>query len=336
MRLHYTAAIFLLSTTVALLGQPQQRPNSQQMEERRKQYMKANSPQSSIGLIPLTELGGGTYKGEAGGLYPGGKNVAPPEQVQAGLKIAREIAPLDAEGRKSPDGKIVLLAIGFSNPSIEFPGFQKRVAEDPDVNPRIVAVNGCVGSRASKEQADPGSRYWKELEQRLSATGVTARQVQVLWIKEVIPGAVGFPDMARQLSSDLVATLHVAHDRFPNAKLAFLSSRTYGGYTELGGSPEPGAYETGFAVKWAVARQLAGDPELNYDSAKGALRSPWIAWGPYLWTDGVKGRKDGFVYLREDVREDGLHPSDKGTAKVATLMMNFFKSDPVTRSWFLK
>jgi hypothetical protein len=312
------------------------RPAATQMEARRQQYMKANPPRPSVGLIPLTDLGTGTYKGEEGGLYPGGKNAPPAEHVKAGLKLAGEISPLDADGKKSPDGKIVLLSIGFSNPNIEFPGFQKRAAADPEVNPRLVTVNGCVGSRASKEQADPGSRYWKELEQRLSTAGVTAPQVQALWIKEVIPGATGFPDMARQLSSDLVATLHVVHDRFPNAKLAYLSNRTYGGYTELGGSPEPGAYETGFAVKWVVAGQLAGKPELNYDPAKGAVRAPWIEWGPYFWTDGAKGRKDGWVYLREDLREDGLHPSEKGTAKIATLMMNFFKTDPTTRPWFLK
>ena len=185
------------------------------------------------------------------------------------MQLAREIAPLNAEGRKAPDGKIVLLSIGFSNPAIEFPGFQKRVAGDPDVNPRLVTVNGCVGSRASKEQADPASRYWKEVEQRLDAAGVTALQVQALWIKEVIPGADGFPEMARQLSSDLTATLHVAHDRFPNAKLAYLSSRTYGGYTELGGSPEPGAYESGFAVKWVVAGQLAGTAGAEFRPRQG-------------------------------------------------------------------
>ena len=57
-----------------------------------------------------------------------------------------------------------------------------------------MTVNGCVGSRASSEQADPKSRYWPEVDQRLAAAGVTAKQVQALWIKEVIPGAVGFPD----------------------------------------------------------------------------------------------------------------------------------------------
>src|SRR5581483_8868897 len=163
------------------------------------------------------------------------------------------------DGTVSPDGKIVLLSIGFSNPSIEFPGFQKRVAQDHDINPKLVTVNGCVGSRASSEQADPNSRYWPEVEQRLAAAGVTAKQVQAFWIKEVIPGAVGFPDKAKELAKNLTATLNNIHDKFPNAKVAYLSSRTYGGWTEAGGSPEPGAYETGFAVKWVAMGQIDGN-----------------------------------------------------------------------------
>ena len=230
----------------------------------------------------------------------------------------------------------MLLSIGFSNPSIEFPVFIRRASREPGLDPHLAMVNGCVGSRASSEQADPHSDYWNEVAQRLAASGVTAKQVQALWIKEVIPGAVGFPDKARELAKNLAATLLVVRDRLTNAKLAYLSSRTYGGWTEVGGSPEPGAYETGFAVKWVVASQLAGDPELNYDPAKGPVRAPWIEWGPYLWTDGVKGRKDGFVYLREDTREDGLHPSDKGSAKVAELMLQFFRTDPTARPWFLQ
>jgi enterochelin esterase-like enzyme len=299
-----------------------------QMEQRRRQYMKDHAPQSSTGLIPLTDLGTGAYKGEEGGLYAGGKSVAPAVHIEAGLQLARQIAPMD--------GKIVLLAIGFSNPNIEFPGFQKLAAADREVNPRLVTVNGCVGGRASNVIADAQSDYWTIVDERLKSEGVTSRQVQALWIKEVLPGAAQFPEDARKLYRDLIGTLHIAHDRFPNAKVAYLSSRTYGGYTEVGGSPEPGAYETGFAVKWVVSDQIAGKPELNFDAAKGPVRSPWIEWGPYLWTDGDKGRKDSFVYLREDLREDGLHPSGKGQTKIAALLLHFFKTDPTTRPWFLK
>lgn len=311
--------------------------NAQQMQKRREQYMKEHPPQPSLGLTPLTGLGSGTYKGEEGGLYPGGKNIPPARHLDAGLKLAREIAPLDAGGQKSPGSKIVLLSIGFSNPSIEFPVFQRRVAEDAAVNPRLVTVNGCVGSQGATTIADPKSNYWNIVDQRLRDAGVTGKQVQAVWLKEVNPGpSQPFPAESKKLYQDMVGSLHNLRERFPNLKVAYLSSRTYGGYTELGGSPEPWAYETGFSVKWVVSDQIAGKPEMNFDPTRGVARSPWVAWGPYLWTDGVKGRQDGFVYLREDLKEDGLHPSDKGSAKIANLMMNFFKSDPTARIWFLK
>jgi lysophospholipase L1-like esterase len=62
----------------------------------------------------------------------------------------------------------------------------------------------------------------------------------------------------------------------------------------------------------------------------------WAEWGPYLWTDGEKGRKDGFVYLRADVGIDGLHPSASGQQKIANMLLTFFKSDPAAKPWFLK
>jgi len=308
-----------------------------QMQKRREQYMKEHPPQSSLGLIPLTDLGKGKYKDEEGGLYPGGVNTPPPAHLSAGVRIAKTIVPRNAEGVPAEDGRIVLLSIGFSNPSIEFPAFQRRAAQDAEVNPKLVTVNGCVGSQAASVIADPKSNYWNIVEDRLKAAGVSGKQVQAIWLKEVNPGpSQPFPVESKKLYENIIATLHNLHDKYPNVKVAFLSSRTYGGYTELGGSPEPWAYETGFSVKWVVTDQLTGKQELNYDPAKGAVRSPWIEWGPYFWTDGMRGRKDGFVYLREDVREDGLHPSDKGSAKIAELMLNFFKTDAATRPWFVK
>jgi hypothetical protein len=67
-------------------------------------------------------------------------------------------------------------------------------------------VNGCVRSRASSEHTDPHSNYWNEVDQRLAAASVTGRQVLTLWIKEVIPGAVGVPDKAKELAKNLTET----------------------------------------------------------------------------------------------------------------------------------
>jgi hypothetical protein len=297
-------------------------------QDRREQYKKEHPPQASVGLIPLTDLGSGTYKGREGGLYAGGRNVPPQEHLAAGKRIAATIAPVD--------GKIVLLSIGFSNPSIEFPAFQRRASREPDLNPHLVMVNGCVGSQAAHMIADPNANYWTTVDQRLEAAGVTREQVAAVWLKEVNPGANPWDTEQKRLHDDYVSILHILHNRFPQLKTAYLTSRSYGGYTEIGGSPEPAAYETGFAVKAVVEDQISGKADLNYDAAKGPVVSPWIEWGPYIWTDGEKGRKDGFVYLREDLREDGLHPSEKGAAKIAEIMLQFFRNDAATRGWFLK
>ena len=83
--------------------------------------------------------------------------------------------------------------------------------------------------------------------------------------------------------------------------------------------------------------QIQGDPRLNYDPARGAVKAPLVIWGPYLWACGVTPRKlDGLVWLENDVRADHLHPNEAGVKKTTTLLLNFFKTDAGTSRWFLK
>jgi len=94
-------------------------------------------------------------------------------------------------------------------------------------------------------------------------------------------------------------------------------------------NPEPYAYESGFAVQWLIRSQSAGtEPALAYDKA------PVLLWGPYLWTDGTKGRKDGLTWEHADTAADGTHPSRTGQDKVAHLLLDFLKSDPTAKRWF--
>ena len=313
-----------------------QEANATQQKKRREEYLKTHKPIESTGNIALPDLGTGQYKGEQGGLYPGGTNTIPASHLAAGVKLAKQIRPLDRDGKPSPYGKIVLVSIGFSNPNMEFPAFQRLVAAEPGINPKLMLVNGCVGGRSSEVIANPDSNYWKEATQLIERAGSTLDQVQVVWLKLVVPNpSQPFPVEAKLLASHYEATLRNLHHYFPNAKLALLSNRTYGGWTEAGGSPEPWAYESGFGVKWAIADQIAGKPDLNFDPAKGEVRAVWAEWGPYLWTDGVKGRKDGMTYPRSDVGPDGLHPSAAGQQKIGKMLLEFFKTDPATRVWFL-
>ncbi len=306
-------------------------------KKRSEEFSKSNAPRESTGLVPLTDLATGSYQGERGGLYPEGENVPPRSHRKAGLKIAKHILPLDAEGRKSKEGKIVLLSIGMSNTTQEFQVFQKRAAADPVVNPSLAVVDGAQGGQAAEVIAYPQMAFWKVVDQRLKGAGVTPKQVQVVWLKQaIIMPSEPFPTEARALQRYLVDILHILNDRFPNLKITYLSSRIYGGYAVTPLNPEPHAYESAFSVKWVIADQIAGKPELNYDPARGQVRSPWLAWGPYLWADGGKGRKDGLVYLREDLDRDGTHPAMPGREKVAKLLLDFLKKDPTARPWFAK
>jgi lysophospholipase L1-like esterase len=63
---------------------------------------------------------------------------------------------------------------------------------------------------------------------------------------------------------------------------------------------------------------------------------PWLAWGPYIWTDGLRGRSDGLVWTCSDVQSDGTHPSASGSAKIARLLHAFFTSDPSAMPWFTR
>ena len=298
------------------------RINQANAAQKNAEYTNAHPPRESTGLVPLPDLSGGTYQAEEGGLYPGGKNTPPPGHLAEGLRLAKSVAPIDS--------RIVFLTIGMSNTTQETQAFLKLAAADREINPKVTLVDGAQGGQTARITADPNANFWKVVEDRLAAAHVTAKQVQVAWIKQAnAQPNTGWPAAAKQLQADLVSTLHNLHDRYPNLKIAYLSSRIYAGYAAVPLNPEPYAYEGAFAVKWTIAAQIAGDTALKPD------RSPWIAWGPYLWADGTKGRKqDALVWTRADVGPDGTHPTDSGRTKVGRMLLDFLKTDPTATPWF--
>jgi lysophospholipase L1-like esterase len=53
--------------------------------------------------------------------------------------------------------------------------------------------------------------------------------------------------------------------------------------------------------------------------------------------DGTIPRKDdGLIWERNDLAEDGVHPSESGRRKVAEMLLNFFKTDSLAATWFVK
>jgi hypothetical protein len=291
----------------------------------------------SVGFVPLNDLGAETYQGFSAGLYPGGFNMRPAAHDAAGLAQAALVIPRDGAGAPDPtNGKIGLVSIGMSNTSQEFTSFLALANADPAKSPKVVPVNGAQGGQTAQIISNPAANFWNVVDQRLALAGLTPAQVQAVWLKEANAAPTQpFPQHAEILRDQLRTILQIIKTRYPNTRLAYLSSRIYAGYATTGLNPEPKAYESGFSVKWLVEEQIAGSPALNFDPAAGPVLAPWIAWGPYTWADGLAGRSDGLIWACTDFQADGTHPSPLGQAKVAERLSHFFKTDATAKTWYL-
>jgi len=299
-----------------------------------------NIPNTSTPIVPLNDLGTGTYQGSQGGLYPNGSNVRPSSHDADGVDIAEGIGPLNASGNPDPSGKLVLLAIGESTALDEFTEFLAIAKTDPALNSSMVIVDGAQGAATPKLLASSTSPYWNTIiNNYLPDQGVTANQVVAVWIEDSNGIATGsFPGDMTGMQGNYESVMNNVHTFFPNAKLAYFSSRIYAGYSNGVATinPEPYAYESAFAVKWAIQDQINGASNLNYDAGLGVVKAPWMAWGPYYWGNGLLARSDGGVWSCQDLQADGTHPAIvAGELKVAGQILNFFKSDLTTKPWFL-
>ncbi len=292
----------------------------------------------STGQKPLTEMSAtDRYQREDGGLYGEGRNEPPAGHRKAAEAELARIQPFNAEGKPAKNGKIVLVSISMSNATQEFSTFKRLADADPAKSPDLVIVDCAQGGQAMAEWAPLNAQPWIVAERTLSNAGVTPKQVQVAWIKLANKGPRGpLEQHGKKLEADTRAVAQNAKARFPNLRIAYLGSRIYAGYANTALNPEPYAYESAFVVRWLIRDQIKGEPALNYDPARGEVKAPLLLWGPYLWGDGATPRKaDGLVWKRDDLARDGTHPSQSGREKVAKLLLDFFKNDPLAKSWFV-
>lgn len=285
--------------------------------------------------IPLNDLGPGSYMGFQGGLYPGGLNAVPPAHWAAAMSAARQIVPRDVSGNPDPNGWIVVFSVGMSNTTHEFSPFERQEDLNVSRNGRVIIFNGALGGQTAAAISNPNAAYWQTVANRLAALGLSAEQVQAIWLKEANANPPNnFPLHAQQLRDDLRAVAQVLHDKFSNVRICYCSSRTYGGYATGSLNPEPQAYESGFSFKWLIEEQINGDPALNFDPNRGPVESPLLLWGPYLWADGINPRSDGLIWVRSDFESDGTHPAPSGEQKVADMLSAFFGGDGTAQTWY--
>jgi hypothetical protein len=313
-------------------------------------------PGSDTEKIPISDMTATQlYLGYAGGLYPGG-NTIPAAHLAAGIARTKAIQPLDVNGNPSATGKYVLVSIGMSNTTQEFCSastppcaswsFMGQAAADPSVNrSTLVIVNGARGGQTASAWISPTSAEYDRIRDSwLTPSGLSEQQVQIAWVKVAnAQPSVSLPSTASDaftLVSQMGTIARTLKQRYPNLQQIFFSSRIYAGYATTTLNPEPYAYETGFAVKWVVQAQIdqiqqnrivdarAGDLDYRTGAA-------WLGWGPYLWGNGTTPRADGLVWTGADLEGDGTHPAQSGEQKVGALLLNFFKTSPVTSCWFV-
>jgi hypothetical protein len=292
-----------------------------------RQQETAQSVAPAAHYTPLVDLKE-KYQGQEGGLYGEGSNTPSKDLKEAAGQASKSVRPLNRDGAPAEDGKIVLLSIGMSNTTQEFSAFKARADRDPRKSDTVVIVDGAQGGQDAPAWDRADSNPWAVAEKRLEQSGVSPKQVQVIWLKQAIKGPTRpFPAESDRLAIEIRKIIDLAREKYPNLRIVFLSSRIYAGYARSKLNPEPFAYESAFSVQKVIREQ----------DLKGKSAGPVLLWGPYLWADGEAGRTiDGLKWLPEDFGPDGTHPSDSGRQKVAGLLLDFFASDSVAQPWFVK
>lgn len=299
-------------------------------------------------LVPLNDLGPQPYLwGYYGGLFEHGSNEIPADHLAGGLAMATRIQPLDATGKPSPDGKIVMMSVGYGNTSRTFEQFKAMAATAPRVDrEHLVMVNAAGTGIGAKEWDQPWDwNYTRIGNSVLPAAGVSPKQVQVLWVQLInehpfAPMGIQYAE-AYQVKGFLSDALRMMKNYFyPNLQIAYLSSTEYGGYDTGDYYPEPFAYESAFSVRWVIEGQLSWartgglwDTRVgDVDYTRGSV--PWVTWGPYLWANGETPRSDGLAWYREDFEADGANLSAAGARKSGAMLFNFMMKEPTAAKWF--
>lgn len=245
--------------------------------------------------------------------------------------VVAEVVPRDALGVPSAGGLIGVASMGMSNTAMEWRTFAQGGAP-----PTVRLVNGAVGGAdlfawlSARGEAWKRRGPWEEFAQALARAGVAPLQLQVVWLKNTIasgrsPAELlvedGYPVLVEEALRGVLLTLAA---RYPSVRVVYLSSRIYAGWSGPRGiNSEPMAYWSGLAVDRLITRQADGDPLVSPPLV------PVLAWGPYLWADGLMPRaEDGLTWACGDFAKDGVHPSASGRAKAAALLRTFFETEP--------
>ena len=340
--------------------------------------------------VPLVDPGAEHLGMFQRGLYPDGSTTIPPAHLATGLAQANSIAPLDSAGNPDATGKYIFITVGFSNQKYEFCGRELvfgdqcdpwtvggqlyRDAQSGATDPHLVFFNGAQGGHVVADWDEPGDVSWTAVKNGLAGRGYSEAQVQVIALQVTHKNASSDTSLRDTLatcavdaSADACVLVHgygdilrAARTHYPNLKMVFFNSRTSGAWTHdtqvPAGNPEPFAFESGLAMKWTVAAQLAQETGAGIDPLAGNLGygssgpAAWIDWSVYNWANANVPRGDSLTWPKTQFDpDDGIHevPHNAmprtcetdasgytcGEAIAAKPLYDFFTTSQLTRCW---
>ncbi len=292
-----------------------------------------------------------------GRLYLSGFNFPTGAHELYGYDRAAEVLPRDSDGIVNMEtGLVGFAVVGMSMAHFTWGAYERDVFTSDERRHGLVMVDLAEGGFLLEKWIDPAGhatgygQIWGAdgfVGNRLEVQGVTAEQIQVIWLYHVLNGDEwpgGFNDDQTTFRDALRILIdQELVPRFPNLKMVYLSTRELGFYADEGHYlEEPRSYEIGYGVRALVDGYVQ-------DIDGGAYTGPYVGWGPYWWAKESQNEADprvcrdlsygdGFFYECNDFLECGkggnVHPSTKGQAKLAVLLDDFFSGNAMAAQWY--
>ena len=286
--------------------------------------------------IPLTDLGGGLYRGYVGGLYPGGSNTPSGTYAQDLLTTSNSIVPIDINGNPDPQkGYVVFISMGGSTGGKNMTALINKTKGNPATYSRLKLINGNQPAQKATLTTikAPNSLYWVRLSSLLAGHKSSYKQVQIVYL-ETDDGVttLKFPDRPNIIKGSIEACLRTMKKNMPNLKVVYLLGRTRTfPNTTTPWNREPSPYYFGWASKWAIQDQINGVPGTEYKGANAV--APMVTWGFYQWADSLPRKTDNF-YWRFSQTKDGLHANEVGQDTLSKRFQQFLLTDTYASKWY--
>jgi hypothetical protein len=288
-------------------------------------------------LIPLNDLGRGTYHGYVGGLYPNGANTPSGPYAKNLHAMSKSIIPIDTFGNPSNIGKqgqILFISMGASTGANTMMALKEKTVGNPLTNPKLHLMNCNQAAQQAPLNfiMNPKSDYWGHVGFVLKYNKGSFRQVQVVYLEtEDSTRSLAFPGRPVTVKDDLEACLRVMKSKFPNLKVVYVLGRSRVFGTNAAWNREPAPYYFGWACKWAIEDQINKVHGTRYWGPSPV--APMITWGFYEWATTKPRTTDGFSWQPSETK-DGLHGNEAGQDTVATRFQNFLLTDRYASLWY--